>query len=174
MGIPSAEPEGIMAAETLLGIYLNDHLAGATGGVELIKRLAGSDDEWSGGALGRLAGEIAEDRETLLALMAALEIPVRQYKVWAGWAAEKAARLKLNGHLLTRSPLSRLVELEAMRLGVEGKAAGWRTLLTRSAVDDRLDSGRLDGLLLRATEQSETLEHLRVRAAVEACGGQRE
>jgi hypothetical protein len=158
-------------ADTLLGIYLNDHLAGATGGTDLAKRLAGADDEWSGGALRRLADEIEEDRETLLTLMAALDAPVRQYKVWAAWVAEKAARLKLNGHLLTRSPLSRLVELEAMRLGVEGKAAGWRTLLTRSAVDDRLDSGQLDGLLLRASKQSETLEHLRVRAAAEACGG---
>jgi hypothetical protein len=41
---------------------------------------------------------------------------------------EKAARLKLNGHLLARSPLSSLEELEMLRLGVEGKAAGWRTL----------------------------------------------
>jgi hypothetical protein len=158
--------------DTLLGIYLNDHLAGATGGSDLAKRLADTENEWSGGALGHLAEEIAEDRETLLAIMAALAVPVRQYKVWAAWAAEKAARLKLNGHLLTRSPLSRLVELETMRLGVEGKAAGWRTLLGRAAVDSRLDSGQLDGLLQRALKQSETVEHLRVRAAVEACGGE--
>jgi hypothetical protein len=162
------------ASDTLLGIYLNDHLAGATSGAELAKRLADTDDEWSGGALRRFADEVEEDRETLLTLMAALDIPVRQYKVWAAWAVEKAARLKLNGHLLTRSPLSRLVELEAMLLGVQGKAAGWRTLRIRSAVDDRLDSGQLDGLLLRATKQSETLEHLRVRAAVEACGGEKD
>jgi hypothetical protein len=163
-----------MTTETsaLLGIYLNDHLAGATGGTELAKRLAGVENEWSEGALGRLALEIAEDRETLLAIMADLDVSVRQYKVVAAWAAEKAARLKLNGHILTRSPLSRLVELEAMRLGVEGKAAGWRTLLVRSKVDDRLDSAQLDSLILRASKQSETLERLRVRAAVEACGGQ--
>ncbi|MDT7724668.1 MAG: hypothetical protein QOI21_1244 [Actinomycetota bacterium] len=160
------------ARDVLLGIYLNDHLAGATGGVDLAKRLAGAENEWSGGVLGRIADEIAEDRETLLAIMATLAVPVRQYKVWAAWAAEKAARLKLNGHLLTRSPLSRLVELEAMRLGVEGKAAGWRTLLARAVVDTRLDSGQLDGLTQRALKQSETLEHLRVRAAAEACGGE--
>ena len=157
---------------TLLGIYLNDHLAGATGGTELAKRLAGSANEWSAGELGRLADEIAEDRESLLAIMAALDVPVRQYKVIAAWVAEKAARGKLNGHVLTRSPLSTLVELEAMRLGVEGKAAGWRTLLARSAVDDRLDPGQLDSLIRRASKQSESLERLRVRAAVEACGGQ--
>jgi hypothetical protein len=160
------------ARDTLLGIYLNDHLAGATGGADLAKRLAGTENEWSGGALGRLAEEITEDRESLLAVMATLDVPVRRYKVAAAWAAEKAGRLKLNGHLLTRSPLSRLVELEAMRLGVEGKAAGWRTLLARAAVDTRLDSSHLEGLIERALKQGETVEHLRVRAAAEAIGGE--
>jgi hypothetical protein len=154
----------------LLGIYLNDHLAGATGGTELARRLASSDDQWSGGDLGRLADEIAEDRTTLMEIMERLRIPVRQYKVLAGWAGEKVARLKLNGHLLSRSPLSRLVELEAMRLGVEGKAAGWRTLLVRAEHDDRLDVPQLRRLLERAREQAETLEKLRVRAAADACG----
>ena len=60
--------------------------------------------------------------------MAVLGLPVRHYKLSAAWAAEKAARLKLNGRLLSRSPLSSLEELEMLRLGVEGKAAGWRTL----------------------------------------------
>ncbi|HEY5356166.1 MAG TPA: hypothetical protein VIJ82_00465 [Streptosporangiaceae bacterium] len=53
-----------------------------------------------------------------------LGIPVRTYKVYAGWLAEKAGRLKFNGRLRARSPLSNLVELELLRLGVEGKAAG--------------------------------------------------
>ena len=62
--------------------------------------------------------------------MAALGIPVRRYKVGAAWIGEKAGRLKFNGRLLARSPLSDLEELEMLRLGVEGKAAGWRTLRT--------------------------------------------
>ena len=70
---------------------------------------------------------ICEDRTTLQ-LMAALAVPVQQYKVALGWAAEKVGRLKPSGHLLTRSPLSDLEEIEAMRLGVEGKAACWQML----------------------------------------------
>jgi hypothetical protein len=58
--------------------------------------------------LQRLAAEVAQDRDELEAIMAALGIPVRAYKVYAAWIGEKAARLKLNGHLLTRSPLSSL------------------------------------------------------------------
>jgi hypothetical protein len=113
----------------LLGIYLNDHLAGATGGLELARRVAGSHcGPAADGALQRLAAEVAQDRTALQDIMDALGIPVRAYKVYAAWIGEKAARLKLNGHLLARSPLSSLEELEMLRLGVEGKAAGWRTL----------------------------------------------
>jgi hypothetical protein len=52
-----------------------------------------------------------------------------------------------------------------MRLGVEGKAAGWRTLRTLADRDHRLDAQQLDELLRRARSQSEILEDLRVHAA---------
>ncbi|GAB3429341.1 hypothetical protein [Actinophytocola sediminis] len=157
----------------LLGIYLNDHLAGATGGVDLARRIAAAERGWSEvDVLVRLAREIEEDRETLLELMAALAVPVRGYKALAGWLVEKVARLKPNGRVVTRSPLSRVVELEVMRLGVEGKAAGWRTLRTRAANDRRLDPVLLDALIDRAHDQSERLERLRVLAAAKAFGGE--
>jgi hypothetical protein len=156
--------------DRLLGIYLNDHLAGAVAGSELAHRLA--DAEPGIPALAVLAAEISEDKQALLDMMAKLEIPVRQYKKWAAWTIEKAARLKFNGHLTTRSPLSRVIELEAMRLGVEGKAAGWRTLRARAETDHRLDTVRLDELIKRAGRQVEQLEDLRVRAAADTFGGQ--
>jgi hypothetical protein len=159
-----------MAGENaLLGIYLNDHLAGAVAGGDLVRRLAGAERHE---ALQRLAAEIEEDRSALLDMMAALDVPVRHYKTVLAWAAEKVARLKPNGHVLTRSPLSRVVELEALRLGVEGKAAGWRTLRARAERDARLDGARLDELIKRATRQIDELERLRVEAAVEAFGGE--
>jgi hypothetical protein len=97
--------------------------------------------------------------------MAALDVPVRGYKVWAAWAGEKAGRLKPNGHLMSRSPLSSLEELEMLRLGVEGKAAGWRTLRVLAERDSRLDPARLDDLISRARRQADQLEDLRVNAA---------
>ncbi len=102
--------------------------------------------------------------------MTALGIPVRSYKVCAAWIGEKAARLKLNGYLLARSPLSSLEELEMLRLGVEGKAAGWRTLRVLAEVDKRLDPGRLDELISRAQRQADLLEEFRVRAASQITG----
>jgi hypothetical protein len=154
------------AAGNLLGIYLNDHLAGATAGTELARRMArshrGREDS---GPLNRLAAEIAQDRSALTDIMSALGVTVRAYKVGAAWIGEKAGRLKFNGRLLARSPLSDLEELEILRLGVEGKAAGWRTLRARADTDARIDAGRLDELISRASRQVEELEELRVRTA---------
>lgn len=149
-----------------LDIYLNDHLAGATAGLELIRRAAGAARGSSeGGALDRLVEEVAEDRRALLEVMAALGVPVRHYKIYAAWLAEKVGRVKPNGHARKRSPLSGLVELELMRLGVEGKGAGWRTLRTVAEHDDRIEAGRLDGLIARAAQQAQVLEKLRVETA---------
>lgn len=150
----------------LLGIYLNDHLAGAVAGTELARRVA-KTHQHSGGAgeLQHFAAEVAQDRAALVAMMTALDIPVRAYKAGAAWIGEKAGRLKLNGRVLTRSPLSFLEELEMMRLGVEGKAAGWRTLRTLAGTDERLDPARLEELIARARRQADLLEGLRVSAA---------
>ena len=166
------------SAQDPLGIYLNDHLAGATAGLELARRVAGTGQVPAPAEQVRqFAEEVAGDRDTLLHIMGTLGIPVRSYKVWAAWAGEKAGRLKPNGHLTTRSPLSNLEELELLRLGVEGKAAGWRTLRVLAERDGRLDVGELDELIARARSQADSLEEARARAAqqviaaAEASGG---
>ncbi|CAM5603842.1 hypothetical protein [Streptomyces aurantiogriseus] len=145
----------------LLGIYLNDHLAGATAGVERARYLAESEqDSALAAAVRPLAGEIAQDRASLLEIMRRLDVPVRRYKVVVGHLAEKAGRLKSNGRLIRRSPLTPLVELELLRTGVTGKAAVWEVLRRLAAQDRRLDTGELDGLLDRAHDQLRTLERL--------------
>ena len=164
----SASATGTKTEPTLLGIYLNDHLAGSTGGLELARRTAVAHRGTEAGTtLTRLAKEIEQDREMLLEIMAALDVPVRQYKVASAWVIEKVGRLKLNGRLLDRSPLSSLVELETLRLGVAGKACLWRTLLVVAKHEPRLDAPRLDALLDRATSQLESLEAMRLGAAAE-------
>jgi hypothetical protein len=155
-----------LSGHRMVGIYLNDHLAGATAGTELAHRMARSHkDREERSGLMRLAAEIGRDRAALLDMMASLGITVRGYKVGAAWIGEKAGRLKLNGRLLARSPVSDLEELELLRLGVEGKAAGWRTLRIQADRDTRLDARRLDELISRANSQAAQIEELRVRAA---------
>lgn len=149
-----------------LDIYLNDHLAGATAGVELTRRMVQEHgDSAYGDDLKNLAAEISQDRRALLRLFADLDVPVKRYKVYVAWLGEKIGRVKPNGRLLRRSRLTVLVELEALRLGVQGKTLLWRALLSLAAQDSRLDSDRLEQLLRRAEQQIETLDSLHDRAA---------
>jgi hypothetical protein len=153
----------------LLPIYLNDHLAGSTAGLELARRLLRSNSRNEYGAdLARLAGEIEQDRESLQSIMRVLDVGVDRVKVAVGWTAEKVGRLKLNGRLLSYSPLSRLMELEVLMLGVTGKLALWRTLRQLAAEDSRLDRRDLDRLIERAAGQLQEVETLRERAVIDA------
>jgi hypothetical protein len=157
--------------DRLLGIYLNDHLAGATAGMELARRCAarnrGSD---TGRRLARISGEIEEDREQLRAVMRELGAGENVAKTTLAWIAERTGRLKLNGRLLSYSPLSRVEELEALRIGVEGKLALWRALKETRAADPRLRGIDLDELARRAEGQRDELERMRLEAASEAFG----
>src|SRR5205823_2678348 len=135
-------------------IYLNDHLAGSTIGQELVRRAAASNRGSDYGPfLAGLAAEIEEDRESLLEIMRSLDVGVDRIKVLGGWVAEKVGRFKLNGSLLSYSPLSRLVELEALTLGVTGKLAMWRALEQLAAEEPRLRKRELSRLAKRAEEQ---------------------
>jgi hypothetical protein len=151
----------------LLAIYLNDHLAGATGARELARRAAGANRASDYGRfLEELADQIEEDRKALLAIMAELGIGIDRMKLVAGWGAEKLGRLKFNGRLLDYSPLSRLIEIELLELGVYGKLALWRSL--QQLQPEQLSSSDLRPLLSRAERQLEQLETQRIRAATEA------
>lgn len=146
----------------LLAVYLNDHLAGAGAGVELLRRAARAHRGTPlGPPLAAMAQEVAQDRESLRRIMTELQVPVMRRRIALGWFAEKAGRLKLNGRVVSRSPLSDVVELEAMRLGVEGKACAWRSLQTLAGTESRIDAARVGELLRRAERQIRILEALR-------------
>jgi hypothetical protein len=154
---------------SLLAIYLNDHLAGATLGLELARRTA---RENAGSPLGAflaeaLVPEITEDRETLRRLMAQLGVRASVPKVAAAWAVEKLARLKPNGAVRGYSPLSRLLELEALAAGIEAKRALWVAL---AAATDRgeLPGFDFDQLAKRAESQRTRVEEHRLAAAANA------
>jgi len=69
--------DGGPSRQDMLGVYLNDHLAGATAGSELASRMTRSHrGREEGVPLSRLAVEIAQDRSALLNIMASLGIAV--------------------------------------------------------------------------------------------------
>ncbi|MEV7443130.1 hypothetical protein AB0O22_18635 [Streptomyces sp. NPDC091204] len=153
---------------SFLTVYLNDHLVGSGAGVRLAGRIAKRHRHMEAGPdLARIADQVEEDQQSLRGIMRDLDVPVRRVHEFVGRIGETAGRLKPNGRLVRRSPLSDVVELEAMLLGVEGKAACWRALRELAATDDRLDAPDLDRLLARADAQVRTLDGLRRRRAAE-------
>ena len=155
----------------LLGIYLNDHLGGSTAGIELVRRACAANQ---GTELGRFLAElvmkIESDRKTLERIMEDLGVRRDHAKVAGGWMLEKAGRLKLNGQLRGYSPLSRLVELEGLALGVTGKLAVWKALRLLADDEPALDAAELDRLVDSAEQQQRGLEEQRLMAAREALG----
>ncbi len=155
----------------LLAIYLNDHLAGSTTGIELVRRSCAANQ---GSELGRFLAElvmqIESDRRTLQRIMDDLGIRRDRAKVAGGWLLEKAGRLKLNGQLRGYSPLSRLVELEGLALGVTGKLAVWKALRLVADDEPALNADELDRLVDSAEQQQRGLEEHRLAAAREALG----
>jgi hypothetical protein len=152
-----------------LDIYLNDHLAGAMVGVELSRRVAKSNRGTpTGEFLHRLHREIGEDRRTLQAVVRALGADSSPVKPAFAWIAEKAGRLKLNGQIRGYSPLSRLVELEGLEVGVTGKRSLWQALGRAFPDDARLAGFDLDALVARAEQQLEGLREHRLSVARQA------
>lgn len=151
-------------ADRNLGIYVNDHLAGSTGGVALAKRARrNSTDPGRTAMWESIAREVAEDKAVLEAVADRLELSKNPVKAAVSWTAEKAGRLKLNGRFSGPSGLGQFLELEMMLLGVTGKLAMWRAL--QAADDPRLCSFDFASLIERAESQRDRLDEHRVDLA---------
>ena len=154
-----------MTEQRSLSVYLNDHLAAATGGVELFRRAAGSHSGPLGDDLEQLLAEAVADRDALKSLMAQVDVRVNLPLTALGWLGEKAGRLKPNGYVVRRSPLADVIELEGLRLATYGKLACWRVLLGVAAHDDRIPTAELEDLVARAERQLAHLEALHLQVA---------
>lgn len=147
----------------LLAIYLNDHVAGATVGVQRVRRMATVyGGTVVGTAIAPLVSQLEDERAWLIRCVRRLDLPVRTYKVVGAAVAERIGRLKPNGHVGRTSPLSALLEVELLRGAVTGKKSGWQTLLAQSTglgltPEQVVD---LDGLVAQADEQVQVLSDL--------------
>jgi len=154
----SADPD------RLLAIYLNDHLAGATLGVGLARRLRSSNrgDPEMGAPLAQICAEIEADRETLTRLMERLGVDRNPVKPVLARVAERLGRLKLNGQLRGYSPLSRVLELEVLTTGIGGKLQLWNAL--EQSFGESLDGFDFHALAERADRQGQQVEDLHLQA----------
>lgn len=159
-----------MADHRFLKIYLSDHLAGFVALCEVADRVRSSNEGTPlGEYLGKLADEFRADRAALEAIMENLGAARNPAKHAAMWVAEKLGRLKLNGQLTGYSPLSRLLELEALRIGAEANLALWQSLGSVGKEVPELGGADFTEQIDRAALQKSTLElhHAQAAAALE-------
>ena len=153
-----------------LGIYINDHLTGSTGGLALAQRAAKNSTDPERTSMWRtIAAELTEEREALTRIRDLVGARPNRAKYVVAWAGEKAGRLKLNGYLLRQSDLGQMLELEMLVIGVTGKQALWRAL--ERLGDPRLKEFDFDGLAAQAEAQRQRLEQFRINLVPAALGG---
>jgi len=157
--------------QRLLGIYVNDQLASGLVFREVARRCARENAGTElGDALARVATAIAEDIATFEQLMGRLGLERSRAKPRLAIAAERLARLKLNGRLLAYSPLSRFEELDVLVMGIEGKKILWSNLADLAGLRARLRDVDFDALIERAASQRAELEPFHADAGRDALG----
>jgi hypothetical protein len=109
-----------------------------------------------------LERELEDERAALEQVMEALDVTTDTVKQAGSWVIEKLSRIKFDDHLTGSEDLSRLMETEALCIGIEGKLAGWRALKEAAHGNLGVD---LDRLIERAREQRRALEPFRIDAA---------
>jgi hypothetical protein len=160
-----------MADTEPLDVYLNDHLAGSAAAVELVERIRSNNQGTALAAhLEGLGREIEEDRDTLAEVMTALGVVRSTPKQVAGKVLETLSRFRLNERITGSADVTRLLELETVSLGIEGKLLLWRSLSEVADVRPELAPFDLTVLATRAVSQRAGLEPFRLEAAATALG----
>src|SRR5690348_744943 len=157
-------------ASKYVAIYLNDHLTGSTYALELAGRAARAHQGTElGVSLTGVKADIEADRRALEDIMASLGVTKDRLKQPIAWIAEKLGRLKLNGELLRRSPLSTTLELELLSIGIEGKRLLWLALAESHG--ESLAATTLTALVARAEDQRARVERHRLETARQTLSG---
>ncbi len=155
-------------AQDPIDVYLNDHLAGATAGVDLVKDAAERHDGDLGEFFQQLADEITADYNTLTTLMAAMNARGSGVKEVFAKAGSEIAEPKFSGETTGDADFGTFLTLETLSIGVEGKLCMWKAL---KAVEDEhtdLQSFEIDKLVERAQSQRDRLEGKRLEFAPRA------
>jgi hypothetical protein len=149
-----------------LSDYLNDHLAGSVGALELLDRMV---EACEGKPLERflrqLREDIRQDQEKLEELMEKLGASESAVRKTGAWIAEKLTRPKIDLGEGTKEEIGVFLALEALLLGITGKRSLWRALQAASRTVPALARLDYSGLEKRAIEQCEQVEARRLEIA---------
>src|SRR3984893_6239511 len=117
-----------------LSSYLNDHLAGSVGALELLDRLIDlSQGKPLEGFFRDLRNEIEADQEILKELMAKLGEKESTVRKEGAWIVEKLSRAKIQLSEAREGEMGLFLALEGLALGIDGKRLLWRALANASA-----------------------------------------
>jgi hypothetical protein len=150
-----------------LDVYLTDHLAGATAGVNL-SRMAAEEhkSDEHGHFFGEIASEIKTDYETLEKLLEEMGVERSATKTAAAEIGSKMMAPKFTGG--DDDELNAFVTLETLSIGVEGKICMWKALTTVGDSNATLENYDLDELIARGESQRERIEAKRLEIAPQA------
>lgn len=153
-----------------LRIYLQNHEAAARAGFDLCRRAARNQrDQPHGPVLDGLCVAIQEDRERLQVIMRAVHVGPNPLLGLVLQAGERVGRLKPNGRMVRRSPLSDLIEVEALIDAVSAKRAGWYALAAAPLAVP--ETHQVAELIDRADDQLERLRPVHALLAAQMLSG---
>lgn len=152
--------------DQLLQIYLNDHRTGAVAAHALATRarMANAGTEF-GVFLDEFVPALEEDIEELDTVFARCAMSKNCIKLATARLGAALGQFKLNGRLTEYSPLSRVIEFEALRVGVLGKQQLWRAIAGLPADHPAALAVDAPQLIARAESQAQRLGELAERAA---------
>ena len=152
-----------------LNIYLNDHLAGATLGIDLAELIRDQAEHTPLGTLMEsLTPQIEADRQTLVSLMQRMHTEESPIKQAGAWVTGKATEAKFKGATSGERQLGTFMALESLALGVLGKLSLWKALAEVADQHPALAEFDLDELSDRARNQHRKLEHERLAWSAQA------
>lgn len=153
-----------MSSSSLI-TYLNDHLAGSLAALQVVDHLLEQQRLASDKQLRAIRGEIEEDQKVLQGILKSVggkESPVRKA---AAWLTEQVGQAKLRLDDSGSGGLLVLEALEALSLGIQGKASLWRALAAVQDIRPELKRVDFRQLERRAQDQFDRVDALRLRAA---------
>jgi hypothetical protein len=154
-----------------LDSYLNDHLAGSVGALELMAHWARLH---KGKPLGTfftdIEAEIRADQDGLRDLMRLLSIKEGNVRQAGAWVAEKIGRARFMIAGDEPGSLGLLLALEGLVIGITGKKLMWRAVAAANLPN--VKGFDFEELQRRAEQQIERVEAERIRAARRALGSE--
>jgi len=143
--------------------YLNDHLAGSAGAVDLIDNLATRQEDPAEAAFFHsLKAKVEADREQLRNLLTRTHLEESTTLQVAGKLTAGASNLKLKWEGLEPGKLGMLEALEMLTLGIQGKRLLWVLLSEIAPAFPEWKDIRFSDLELEAIEQRDAVEKRRL------------